>query len=45
VCIDCPTRRDRVNAVLRELTASLLLPVVLYAVPIGLLFAFGYIGT
>lgn len=43
MCQDCITPRDRVNAVVRELLAWVLLPFILWAIPVGTLVAFGYI--
>jgi hypothetical protein len=43
MCRDCPQPRDRVNAVLRELTSWVLLPLILYAIPVGTAVALGYI--
>jgi len=45
VCIDCPTRRDGAKTLIHEVVASLLLPVVLYAIPVGMLVVAGYIGA
>jgi hypothetical protein len=42
MCIDCPTRRSRLRGVMHEVVADLLLPFVLYAIPIGLLILTGY---
>ena len=43
MCMDCPTPRSRVRAVVHEVIADLLLPVILYAIPIGLLVFAGYL--
>lgn len=43
MCHDCPTPRSRAKAVLNEVVADLLLPLILWAVPIGLLLATGYV--
>lgn len=43
MCIDCPTPRSRIRGVMNELVADLLLPFVLFAIPIALLFAGGYL--
>jgi len=43
MCRDCPTRRDRARGVVHELVADLLLPLILYAVPIALLMFNGYL--
>lgn len=42
MCMDCPTRRSRLRAVMHEVVADLLLPFVLYAIPIALLILTGY---
>jgi hypothetical protein len=41
MCIDCPTPRSRVRAVTHEVVAGLLLPAVLYTIPIALLVVAG----
>ncbi len=43
MCRDCPTRKDRVRGALHELVADLLLPFVLYAIPIALLIFAGFL--
>lgn len=43
MCRDCPTRKDRVRGAVHELVADLLLPFVLYAIPIALLVFTGYL--
>jgi hypothetical protein len=43
MCIDCPTPRSRVRAVMREVVADVLLPVVLYTIPIALLVTAGHL--
>ena len=43
MCRDCPTPRDTARGVLRELVADLLLPLILYAIPVGLLLVTGVI--
>jgi len=45
VCIDCPTRKDGAKTLIHEVVASLLLPVVLYAIPVGMLVLSGYLGA
>ncbi|MGH3364083.1 MAG: hypothetical protein ACRDOW_05080 [Nocardioidaceae bacterium] len=45
MCIDCPTRRDGVKTLIHEVVASLLLPVVLYAIPGGMVVVAGYLGA
>lgn len=45
VCIDCPTRKDGAKSLIHEVVASLLLPVVLYAIPVGMLAVAGYLGA
>lgn len=45
VCIDCPTRRDGAKTLIHEVVASLLLPMVLYAIPVGMLVVAGYLGA
>jgi hypothetical protein len=41
MCRDCPTPRDRVRGVARELAADLLLPFLLYGIVIGVVLAGG----
>jgi len=41
MCHDCPTARKRIRGVVRELTTDLLLPFVLYAIPMGALIVAG----
>ena len=43
MCIDCPTRKDTAKAVGRELAADLILPLFLYALPIGMLIVTGVV--
>jgi hypothetical protein len=41
VCQDCPTTRDRVRGVAREVAADLMLPVVLAGIVLALVLASG----
>jgi hypothetical protein len=41
MCHDCPTPRTRAKGVLREVGTDLLLPLILYAIPVGLLLLSG----
>ena len=45
MCVDCPTPRKRVRAVVHEVVADLLLPLILYAIPIALLVMAGQLQT
>jgi len=41
VCQDCRTTKDTVRGVVHELVTDLLLPLFLYAIPVGLLIVTG----
>lgn len=43
MCHDCPTRKDRVRGVVHELVTDLVLPLILYAVPVGALLLSGHL--
>lgn len=43
MCRDCPTPRSRAKGVLRELVADLLIPFIIYAIPLTFLVAGGLV--
>lgn len=43
MCQDCRTAKDTVRGVIHELVADLLLPLFLYAIPVGMLIVTGHL--